>query len=376
LIVRAGPSRTYAGLFNFRGVPTYLRATISNAGQLTGVIFPVGRRITLRGSLDLETRTYEKNIEGFDFPVDEVESESGELKIELEETLPASTSTNGSLEVTATFNAHTETVTLSEIVTEVDLRPRYALTFPPFDPLEDSELEQPDRNVQIVDPPARRPKNLGGSGWAILKVSESGSARLIGKLSDGRAVSFGGPFSDAETLPVYAWTSRVTTESAPRGFLAGELQFGNDEAEGADNDCSAIFRWTRPSVEKGPFKLGFAILQPASGFRLLGSGNGSNGGPNGPGEDDIIPIKIQLGAIPGINFFEAIGTFQGNTFQSLELDGTVRTSGRDLIASGTFRHPQLASPSRVSGLLIQRLNQVVGFYKTPLGTGQLVIKPE
>jgi hypothetical protein len=76
LIVRAGPSRTYAGLFNFRGVPTYLRATISNAGQLTGVIFPVGRRITLRGSLDLELEPMRKNIEGFDFPVDEVESES------------------------------------------------------------------------------------------------------------------------------------------------------------------------------------------------------------------------------------------------------------------------------------------------------------
>ena len=122
--------------------------------------------------------------------------------------------------------------------------------------------------------------------------------------------------------------------------------------------------------------MGFAILQPAAGFRFLGSGNGSNGGPEGPDEDDIIPIKIQLGAIPGINFFQAIGTFQGNTVQSLELDGTVRVGGRDLIASGAFRRPQLASPSRVSGLLIQRLNQVVGFYKTPLGTGHVVIKPE
>jgi hypothetical protein len=133
-------------------------------------------------------------------------------------------------------------------------------------------------------------------------------------LSDGRTISFGGPFSDAETLPVYAWASRVSTESAPRGFFAGELEFGGDEAEGAEMIARRSFdgrahRWRKAH------SIGFCNPSTGAGFRFLGPGNGSNGGPEGPDEDDIIPVKIQLGAIPGINFFQAIGTFQGNTVQ-------------------------------------------------------------
>jgi hypothetical protein len=150
------------------------------------------------------------------------------------------------------------------------------------------------------------------------------------------------------------------------------LSFGGGEGEQTDADCSGVFRWTRPWGEKGIFKLGFAIRQPVGGYRYTRGG----GGTNPPPEPAELPVKMLLSGPSGLPPVETRGTTKGSVFNFPELDATFKVVGRDGTVTGTLRHPFVGTSSAASGIVIRKLNHLVGFYKTPSGTGQFVIKPD
>jgi hypothetical protein len=368
-VVRAGPSRTYAGEVPIHVMPAYCRATITNTGQLTGVVNALGRRIPLKITLN-EDREGEI-IRAVTLPVNDnpEEDEQLNLTITLKETLPTSNDSAGSLSVTLETDTNSTTETLAESPRNLELDPQYTVTIPPFDPMAGSGIEPDGTRVQITDVPAVRPGRLGGAGWAAMSVSATGYARLVGKLADGRPISFGGPFSTGSALPIYVTSSpRLQLVPAPpRGFFAGTLNFGGGEGEQTDADCSGIFRWTRPWGEKGIFKLGFAIRQPVGGYRYTRGGGGNN-------EPVELPAKMELSGPAGLPPVETHGTTKGAVFSFPELDATFKVVGRDGTVTGTLRHPSLGTSSAASGIVIRKLNQLVGFYKTPNGTGRFIIK--
>jgi hypothetical protein len=245
---------------------------------------------------------------------------------------------------------------------------------PPIDPLADSGIEPDGTKVQITDVPAKRPSTLGGAGWATMSVSATGNARLVGKLADGRAISFGGPFSTDTTLPIYITCSPQLQiiPAPPRGFFAGTLDFGNEQQDQSNAECSGVFRWTRPWTETGIFKLGFAIRQPIAGFVY----NRPGGSGNPPPDPVELPVKLLINGPSGIPLAQTTGTAKGADFDFPSFNASFKTLGRDGTVTGTLRHPLLPFPSPASGVVIRKLNQVIGFYKTPTGTGQFVIKPE
>jgi hypothetical protein len=369
---RAGPSRTYAGLFTFHGMPAYCRATISNAGQLTGVLQALGNTIHLRLTLN-EDRAGEikRDVTLSD---DDMQVTAETITCNLDENLPAGTGAVGTLKVTVSDDGTKTEPTLTEVSRQTDALPQYTITIPPFDPLADSESVPDGTNVQVTDQPTVRPSRLAGAGWASMEVSETGNARLIGKLADGRLISFGGPIAPGNILPIYAVSSPQLplVPAPPRGFFAGALDFGSNQAEQTGGDCSGVFRWTRPWTQSGIFQKGFAIFQPVVGFRYRRPGE--LGTP--PDEGAVHPVTLELGAIPGLTSLETDGTIQSDSYSFPDVKGSLTVYGRNGIVSGTVKHPQLPSNCPASGVVIRKLGQVIGFYKTPNGTGRFVIKPQ
>jgi len=372
-ILRAGPSRTYASGLLFNEMPGYCRATITRSGQLTGVLHTLGRKFLLRVSLN------EARAGGFvravTVPVDDDTAELGPLTVLLEETLPSGSDTTANLEVSLTYAQETFEKTIEEAPLSVDVDPQYSLTIPPFDPLADSEQVADGTDVQITDIPTQRPARLAGAGWMSVQVSDRRNVRLVGKLADGRAVTFGGVFGGEESLPVYITSSPllpIVPTPPPRGFFAGRLDFSEEENEDAGTQCSGIFRWTRPVGGKGVFKKGFAILQPIAGFRYKRGRDLATQ----PDEATILPVKLELSAIPGLNAVQSTGTAEGPKFDFAEVNASFTSYGPNGSVTGTVKHPQLPFSSPASGVVIRKFNQIVGFYQTPNGTGQFVIKPE
>jgi regulation of enolase protein 1 (concanavalin A-like superfamily) len=373
-IVRAGPSRNYAGELTFHVMPAYCRATITNAGQLTGVIQTLGRRIPLRITLsaDRQGEIESKVI----LPADDNPAHDKELslKFTLKETLPAGSDAGGKLSVTLKSDTNTTEETFDESPREPKADPQYTVTMPPVDPMADSGIEPDPTKVQITDVPAKRSSMLGGAGWATMTVSATGNARLVGKLADGSAISFGGPFSKDTTLPIYITCSPQLQliPAPPRGFFAGTLDFGSGQPDQSDADCSGVFRWTRPWSETGIFKLGFAIRQPIAGFVYSRPGGSAN-----PSRSPVeLPVKLLINGPSGIPLAKTTGTTKGADFNFPSFNASFKVFGRDGTVTGTLKHPALPFPSPASGILIRKLNQLIGFYKTPAGTGQFVVKPE
>jgi hypothetical protein len=150
------------------------------------------------------------------------------------------------------------------------------------------------------------------------------------------------------------------------------LDFGSGQQDQSDADCSGVFRWTRPWAETGIFKLGFAIRQPIAGFVY----NRPGGSATPPPDPVELPVKLLINGPSEIPLAKTTGTAKGADFEFPSFDASFKTLGRDGTVTGTLKHPLLLSSSRASGIVIRKLNQVIGFYKTPNGTGQFVIKPE
>jgi hypothetical protein len=373
-LAAAGPGRTYAGMFNFFGAPAYFRATVSRSGQVTGFVIPNGTKLTFRAALD-DARSYTKTVP-MELLIPEGEVLVGDLKVTVTE-IPGTGNAAPQLKSDLEFNGAVTSAVFSPAPRVVDVDSRYALTMPPIDPLEDSSRQPGDEVVNVLTPPGARPKNLGGAGWTTLTVNARGHARLVGKLADGRSISFGGPLSDQLKLPIFARCSPLmpVEPMPPRGFFAGNLSFSEANASETEPACSGMFRWTRPWVYTPTsttlFRKGFAILQPVTGYRYTEPAS-----PLAiPDETGRALMTIQLDGIPNLSPASSLVIVEDTTFRSPELNALFALDEVGGSLFGFLRHPQLSAPSQASGVLIPQLKQVIGLYRTPFGTAQFRIRP-
>ncbi|MEI8386670.1 MAG: RHS repeat domain-containing protein [Verrucomicrobiota bacterium] len=254
--------------------------------------------------------------------------------------------------------------------------------------------------VAALDIPAGAPDPLvpQGNGWLTAKIASTGLVSLSGKLADGTLCTASVTIWPDGTIPVFLplYTSK--------GVLAGELKIvtAGDHVT-ANNTVSGTLTWIRPDVTATKpterlYKKGFdvnltatgaAYVPPATGFRVLGLGNGTTQSVLITIQiNEVVPLPSQSitrsvtvsvanlctitppappAADPNLvklTVNKAAGTFSGSFTEPLPLPA------RSVTFDGLFLPALGADPAQGVGFFL-----LPGTTTSPIYSGQIIIGP-
>ena len=194
-----------------------------------------------------------------------------------------------------------------------------------------------------------------GHGYAQITVKATGASSLVGKLSDGTALTAASSLNADGTLPVFALLYKKT------GSLGGVVTFRTQATSGVDGPLD----WFRPGLAVARLGLhGSRYVKPAAGGRALDLMNGLGKLRFSGGAIFATPVEKNL----------TIGTDNLVSFDAP--DGTTlkikTTSG---LLSGKFVSPPGTKPKSFSGILQQAAKMGGGAYSGTAQTGLVELLP-
>jgi hypothetical protein len=215
-----------------------------------------------------------------------------------------------------------------------------------------------------------------GDGYATTNIAASGNVTIVGKLADGSLVSYAGPLSKANKLPVY-----VPLHLAKRGFVSGIVAF--DPAQ-ADTDASAPgMKWFKPANPRDAlYTLGWSggitVDFAASKFIVPGRSATDNilGLPAAPTASNVTLVLADGDITPtaGISKEATVDAKNKVTIagpaDDLNLKATLTAKSGKL--NGSFKHPVSGKPVTFGGMVYQKLHTAGGYflYFPPKGRGE------
>ena len=203
-------------------------------------------------------------------------------------------------------------------------------------------------NYTLVIPGAQTSSSPEGHSYGTVTINAAGQVRFSGSLADGAAVSQTSTLSSDGQWPLYA------SLYGGQGHLLGWISF----AQRPNDDLNGSLDWARgASVYVKYYRSGFTnqvsltgsrYTAPALGGRALGWSTGSatfSGGDLAGG----LANNVCLGS-------NGLITGSGNdklTFSIAKPNGLFK---------GTFMAPGSTKPSRVQGVLLQKINRGYGYF--------------
>lgn len=252
-------------------------------------------------------------------------------------------------------------------------------------------------DIPVVVPPD--PLVPQGNGWLTAKIASTGLVSLSGKLADGTICTASVTIWPDGTIPVFL------PLYSSKGVLAGDLKIvtAGDHAT-ANNTVSGTLTWIRPDVTATKpterlYKKGFdvdltatgaAYVPPATGFRVLGLGNGAvQSVPITIQINEVVPLPSQsltrnvtvsvanlctitppTPPLPDPNLIKlavnkTAGTFSGSFTEPLPLPA------RPVTFDGVLLPPIGAAPAQGVGFFLLPGNATT----SPIYSGQIIIGP-
>jgi hypothetical protein len=393
----------------FLEVPCYARVRVNPSGSLSGILYAAGRQFVLRGAFDTNDQFTQAIPTEYCLTTRELSERETDIALVTGNLNVTLTRVTDSTEITASLKLITADPGDTDPAGDFKLRPvpdstsftgRHTLTFPDFD-FSLGPAKNPTRSP--FPPPGKRPAALKGFGWAIFGVKNS-RVRMLGHLPDGKSFSFGGPFSDADTLPIFVRTfppqesaCEDTQLPPPKGFFAGKLEF---KQENNRTLSEGFLRWVRPAgIGSGAFESGISIYQPVAGCSYKPRLTGSAMLRLPPERSD--EVVVQVGPFLGADDFDANGFADLEKVICPELGMVFELDGDTGLLRGTALNPEWQVPvtrttntigpgglvfssaiagSRtrrfpVWGVVHQQKNQILGQIESRYGTGSVIVEP-
>jgi hypothetical protein len=233
----------------------------------------------------------------------------------------------------------------------------------------------------VVAPPSGLPQ---GTGWATMKVANTGAVTLSGKLGDGTAFTAGSwvdnsyasnwyysgyTYFDAQTFPVFA-----NVYSSPAGYIDGTMTF-EDNVGVSDFDGS--LSWHKPAQSTAQIysegfdisttMLGSAYVAPTNDFLLdLENGNALITLTGGNLATQL-QNSITIPATPVTSAVLVSGSSDSLTMSSTPSTGAF---------SGKFTPPGATAATSFSGVYFQKQNLGLGVFTGANQSGNVNITPQ
>lgn len=257
---------------------------------------------------------------------------------------------------------------------------KFTVLFPAFDPAADEPARPAQEKVHISSKLAPKPKALAGSGWASIKIAVNGVATVLGRLPDGTFLSYSGPLSATDKLPIHIFASPALPKPAGSDFAPARAVFGGivtigTQEEFEDADAYGTFRWTRPAAKGAQaFRNGFAVIQGGIGYTYEPH-------PHAPHPITLLPQKgnksiVEIGPLGVFHGIDTTGYLFDRSTISPALGMSMRFDVGKGVFVGSMTHPNLKLHLPASGIVIQPKNQIEGLIASPYGTTELIISAQ
>lgn len=327
---------TYAGLLTTAGAtPAYhgrVTITLSTAGSFTSALWFGGSPTVLRGQF-LTGATFTKTVARRNLP-------------------PLQISLTLNPGATPTISGKISDGTTDLVVQAVP--PGYTATLHPW-PCVGRYTLSLKRNENDTSAPR-------GHGYALLTVSAGGAVILTGRTADGAAIAEAASIGADGVLPLYASLYSQT------GYLSGPITFSATDPSA----LAGVADWTRPANSRSEkYPLGFTTRLTLAGDAFTPGtaavpafAPGNRAGELGDGDlgTNILPKTVNL--VSGISF-----TITPPGVDKLRLILN-QTTG---LISGTFIPTGATKPVSLTGVILQKSDEALGFFVGSAADGYLEI---
>lgn len=197
-------------------------------------------------------------------------------------------------------------------------------------------------------------------GFALLNLTEHGSALIVGELGDGTRFSAGARLAHDGTLPLFVpcysggWNARG---------LSGTIRF----ADLSDSDCTGDLSWQRPAQSHGSYRAGFAGNVLLAGSRFISEADLPMR------EVEIRLTAARLEIVRKRATLAANGIFAITPAGSDQMELFLNT--RNGLLAGRFKHPATNQMTSIAGVVLQKSKSGTGLFRARSQPGALSINP-